>query len=294
MNWLTEPLLSIGQARVSLAALGLFVCAVTLVVVVARAIGSLIGSRLLARTGMDRGLQYAIGRMVYYALLVLGLMIALQTSGIEVGSVTVILGALGVGIGFGLQNIVNNFVSGLILLVERPVQVGDWIEVGGVGGRVERIGGRSTMIVTSDNITMIIPNADLVTQQIINWSHGDPKVRFRIPVGVAYGSDIARVRQALLEVAFDHPGVLRDPQPTVFFHGFGDSSLNMELAVWTREMVQTPIRFRSDLNFAIDAVFRRHGVQIPFPQRDLHVKSGTAPVSLPAPESPATKADSHG
>ncbi|OGB92242.1 MAG: hypothetical protein A2Z31_08100 [candidate division NC10 bacterium RBG_16_65_8] len=294
MNWLTQPLLSIGQARVSLAALVLFVCAVVLVVIFARAVGSLIGSRLLARAGMDRGLQYAIGRMVYYALLVLGLMIALQTSGIEVGSVTVILGALGVGIGFGLQNIVNNFVSGLILLVERPLQVGDWIEAGGIGGRVERIGGRSTMIITSDNITMIIPNADLVTQQIINWSHGDPKVRFRIPVGVAYGSDIARVRQALLEVATGHPGVLPDPPPSVFFHGFGDSSLNMELAVWTRDMVQTPLRFRSDLNFAIDAAFRRHGVQIPFPQRDLHFKSGTVPVSLPAPEASATAAQRHG
>ena len=294
MHWLTQPLLSIGQARVSLAALALFLCAVVLVVVFARAVGSLIGTRLLARAGMDRGLQYAVGRMVYYALLVLGLMIALQTSGIEVGSVTVILGALGVGIGFGLQNIVNNFVSGLILLVERPVQVGDWIEAGGIGGRVEHIGGRSTRIVTSDNITMIIPNADLVTQHIINWSHGDPKVRFRIPVGVAYGSDIARVRQALLEVAADHPGVLPDPPPTVFFHGFGDSSLNMELAVWTRDMVQTPLRFRSDLNFAIDAVFRRHGVQIPFPQRDLHVKSGTVPVSLPAPASSATTAERHG
>jgi small-conductance mechanosensitive channel len=294
VNWLTQPLLSIGQARVSLANLGLFIIVVVLVVAFARAVGSLFGSRLLARTGMDRGLQYAIGRMVYYALLVFGLMIALQTSGIEVGSVTVILGALGVGIGFGLQNIVNNFVSGLILLVERPVQVGDWIEVAGIGGRVERIGARSTMIITSDNITMIIPNADLVTQQIINWSHGDPKVRFRIPVGVAYGSDIARVRQALLEVAAGHPDVLRDPAPTVFFHGFGDSSLNMELAVWTRDMVQTPLRFRSDLNFSIDAAFRRHGVQIPFPQRDLHFKSGTVPVSLPAPESSATKAEGHG
>ena len=182
---MTKPLLSIGQARVSVGNLGLFIGAVGLVVVVARAVRSLIGSRLLARTGMDRGLQYAIGRMVYYALLVLGLMVALQTSGIEVSSVTVILGALGVGIGFGLQNIVNNFVSGLILLVERPVQVGDWIEAGGgeIGGHVERIGGRSTTILTSDNITMIIPYADLVTHPIINWSHGDLRVRFRMPGG---------------------------------------------------------------------------------------------------------------
>jgi small-conductance mechanosensitive channel len=279
MSWFTEPFLSIGQARVSLASLAEFLAVVVVVVLVARLVGRFVGSRLLARTSMAVGLQYAIGRITYYILLVLGLMIALQTSGVEVGSLTVLLGALGVGIGFGLQNIVNNFVSGLILLVERPAQVGDWIEVGGTGGRVERIGARSTTILTSDNITMIIPNADMVTQQIVNWSHGDPRVRFRIPVGVAYGSDIPRVREALLEVAAAHPKVLRDPPPTVFFRGFGDSSLNMELVVWTREMVHAPLQFQSDLNFAIDAAFRRHGIQIPFPQRDVHFKTGSIRVS---------------
>lgn len=281
MDWLTRPLITIGGAQLDLVKLGQFLIAVAVVVVIARTVGWLVGSRLLARTAMHRGLQYAIGRMTYYALLVLGLMIALQTSGIEMGSLTVILGALGVGIGFGLQNIVNNFVSGLILLVERPVQVGDWIEVAGTGGQVQRIGARSTTIVTSDNITRIIPNADLVTQQIINWSHGDPKVRFRIPVGVAYGSDTRRVQEALLEVARDHPSVLRNPTPTVFFAGFGDSSLNMELAVWTIEMAKEPYRFRSELNFAIDAAFRRHGIQIPFPQRDVHFKSGVVQVVEP-------------
>jgi small-conductance mechanosensitive channel len=279
MRWFTQPFVSIGQARVSLASLAEFVVVVAVVAVVARTIGRFVGSRLFARTTMDRGLQYAIGQISYYVLLVLGLMIALQTSGVEVGSLTVLLGALGVGIGFGLQNIVNNFVSGLILLVERPAQVGDWIEVGGTGGRVERIGARSTTILTSDNITIIVPNADMVTQRIINWSHGDPKARFRIPVGVAYGSDIPRVREALLEVATAHPHVLRDPAPTVFFSGFGDSSLNMELVVWTREMVHAPLQFRSDLNFSVDAAFRRHGIQIPFPQRDLHFKTGAIRVS---------------
>jgi len=217
MDWLTRPLVTLGGAQVSLAKLALFVLAIVLVLALSRAIGGLVGSRLLARTAMDRGLQYAVGRITYYVLLVIGLMVALQTSGIEVGSLTVVLGALGVGIGFGLQNIVNNFVSGLILLVERPVQLGDWIEVAGRGGRVQRIGGRSTTIVTSDNITIIIPNADLVTNQITNWSHGDPKVRFRLKVGVAYGSDLERVRTALMEVASAHPAVLRDPVPMVFF-----------------------------------------------------------------------------
>lgn len=281
MEWLARPLIAIGEAEVSLGKLGLFLAAVVIVVVAARAVGKLAVSRLLARTAMDPGARHAVGRLVYYVLLVLGLMIAFQTSGIEVGSLTVVLGALGVGIGFGLQNIVNNFVSGLILLAERPVQVGDWIEVAGRTGRVTRVGARSTTIVTGDNITIIIPNADLVTQQIINWSHGDPKVRFRIPVGVAYGSDLERVRETFLEVAAAHPAVLADPPPAVFFTGFGDSALNMELVVWTVEMAKNPQRFRSELNFALAAACRRHDIEIPFPQRDLHLKDARVTVATP-------------
>jgi potassium efflux system protein len=279
MEWAYKPFLAIGGAQVSAVKLVEFVLAVVIVVVVSRSVAALLGSRLLSRTRMDRGLQYAISRLAYYVLLVLGLLIALQTSGIEVGSLAVILGALGVGVGFGLQTIVNNAVSGLILLIERPIQVGDWIELSGIGGRVARIGARSTTIINTDNIAMIVPNSDLVTQRVVNWSYGDPTVRFRIPVGVAYGSDIEKVRDALLEVAAAHPSVLRDPAPAVFFSGFGDSALNLELAVWTRDMVYSPVRFRSDLNFAIDAGCRRHGVTIPFPQRDLHFKSGSVHVA---------------
>jgi small-conductance mechanosensitive channel len=282
MQWFSEPFLTLGKTPVSLLMLATFLFAVTVVVIVSRTVGRLVGSRLLARTAMDPGLQYAVGRMVYYGLLVLGLMIALQTSGIEVGSITVLLGALGVGIGFGLQNVVSNFVSGLILLAERPVQINDWIEVGGRQGRVERIGARSTTILTNDNITLIVPNGDLVANPIINWSHGDPKVRFRLPVGVAYGSDMARVQAALIDVAAAHPDVLTDPPPTVFLSGFGDSSLDLELVIWTRSMVTAPLEFRSELNFAIDAAFRRHGVLIPFPQRDVHLIRGPEPLPSPA------------
>jgi small-conductance mechanosensitive channel len=284
MAWMNRPFLVIGGTQVSTIKLVEFLLAVPIVIVVSRAVAALLGSRLLSRTNMDRGLQYAIGRLTYYMLLVVGLMIALQTSGIEVGSLTVILGALGVGVGFGLQTFVNNAVSGLILLVERPIQVGDWIEMSGTGGRVARIGARSTTIISSDNIAMIVPNAELVTQRVVNWSHGDPTVRFRIPVGVAYGSNMDEVREALLQTAAAHPSVLRDPAPAVFFSGFGESTLNLELAVWTSDMVYSPIKFKSDLNFAIDEACRRHGITIPFPQRDLHVKSGTARVAGdPAP-----------
>jgi potassium efflux system protein len=274
MGWIDKPFLVIGGTQVSTAKLLEFILAVLIVIVVSRAVAAVLGSRVLSRTSMDRGLQYAISRLTYYVLLIVGLLIALQTSGIEVGSLTVILGALGVGVGFGLQTFVNNAVSGLILLIERPIKVGDWIEVSGVGGRVMRIGARSTTITSSDNIAMIIPNSELVIQRVVNWSYGDPTVRFRIPIGVAYGSDMNEVRGALLEVAAAHPGVLRDPAPAVFFSGFGDSALSLELAVWTRDMVYRPIKFRSDLYFAIDEACRRRGVTIPFPQRDLHFKDG--------------------
>jgi small-conductance mechanosensitive channel len=139
---------------------------------------------------------------------------------------------------------------------------------------VERIGGRSTTIVTNDNITIIVPNAEFIAGRITNWSHGTPHVRLRLAVGVAYGSDLERVREALLDVARDHPGVLTDPPPTVNFTGFGDSALEFELAVWTVTGVQQQRRFRSDLNFAIAATLRERAIEVPFPQRDLHLRSG--------------------
>jgi potassium-dependent mechanosensitive channel len=145
------------------------------------------------------------------------------------------------------------------------------------------MGARSTTIVTNDNITIVVPNSDLVTQSIVNWSHSDPKVRIRIPVGVAYGSDLASVRGALLGVAAANPGVLSDPPPQVILGAFGDSALEVELAVWTREMVQYQRQFRSDLNFAIDAAFRAAGVTIPFPQRDVHVRGEAAEGTALAP-----------
>jgi len=273
MEWLTRTLFSLGRTPVSTLTVIEFGAAIALVIGLARSARWLLGSRLLRLAGMPQGLSYTVGQMAYYTILVIGGMIALQTSGIEMGSLTVILGALGVGIGFGLQTVVNNFVSGFIMLAERSVQVGDWIEIDGTGGRVVRIGARSTSIVTSDNIALIVPNADLMSHRIINWSHGDPRVRFRVPVGVAYGSDMVRVREALLEAARSHSDVLRDPPPAVFFTEFGDSALGLELAVWTAE-VRTPLRFRSDLNFAVDGALRRAGIQIPFPQRDVHFRTG--------------------
>jgi small-conductance mechanosensitive channel len=242
--------------------------------------------RVLQRTRLEPSLQFAIARIFGYGFIAVGAYIALQIVGINLTSLAVVAGALGVGIGFGLQNSVNNFVSGLIILVERPIAIGDRVEVGGVAGQVRHIRLRSTTIVTNDNIAYIVPNSEFITGTVINWSHGDPRVRLRLPLGVAYGTDLEKLERVLLEVAREHPKVLTDPAPKVFFQGFGDSSLDFELAVWTTEMTFKPRGFKSELYFAIERKLRANQIEIPFPQRDLHLRSGSFGPS-PAPPSRA-------
>ncbi len=231
-------------------------------------------NRFLVHSGLDRSLQYAISQIASNVILVVGVFIVLQNTGIHLEALTVFAGAIGVGIGFGLQNITSNFISGLVILAERPITIGDRVEVAGVTGQVLKIRARSTVIVTNDNITTIVPNQKFIDSPVTNWTYGDPRVRFRIPVGVAYGSDTELVKQKLIEAAEEDPHALKDPAPSVFFVEFGDSSLNFELVVWSDKMSHRPARFRSDLNFAIDKKFREAEIEIPFPQRDLNVRSG--------------------
>ncbi len=181
----------------------------------------------------------------------------------------------GIGIGFGLQNITNNFVSGLIILFERPIKVGDRIEVGNVAGDVVNISARATTVVTNDNIAIIVPNSEFTSSTVINWSYTDRDVRFNIPVGVSYSSDPEVVGKLLLEVAHDHAGVLKEPKPDVLFEEFGESSLNFVLRVWTRDYTTRPGVFKSELNYRISKKFKEHGIEIPFPQRDIHIRSGS-------------------
>jgi small-conductance mechanosensitive channel len=183
-------------------------------------------------------------------------------------------------VGFGLQNITNNFVSGLILLFERPIKVGDRIDVGNVTGDVVKISPRATTIVTNDNIAIIVPNSEFISSQVINWSYANRDVRLNFPVGVAYHSDPELVRKALLEVAADHPGVLKERNADLLLQEFGDSSLNFILRVWTRGYTTTPGVLRSELNYAICRKFKERGIEIPFPQRDLHVRSGVVEVKM--------------
>lgn len=276
---LDYPLADLGSHRLTLASLLFLAVLVVLVFVAEHLLRRQLIRRVLSHTHLEPSLQYAIGRITGYLFIVLGLYIALQMVGIDLGSLALVAGAIGVGLGFGLQNIISNFVSGLILLAERPIALGDRVEVDGVAGRVVQINLRSTTVVTNDNISIIVPNSSFISGKVVNWSHGDPKVRIRLPIGVAYGSDPEKVKRVLLEVAAAKREVLEQPAPAVYFDSFGDSAMNFELAVWTSEMLSSPRRFRSDLNFSIEKALRENGIQIPFPQRDLHLRSGALVVS---------------
>jgi potassium efflux system protein len=209
-----------------------------------------------------------------YVCFTLAVIIGLSMAGVDFSGLALIAGALSVGIGFGLQNIVNNFVSGLILLFERPIKRGDWIVVGNTEGYVKKISVRSTIIQTFDRSDVIVPNSELISSQVTNWTLHDIRGRVVVPVGVAYGSDTGLVKELMLEVANSHPRVITDgsvPKPRVLFMEFGDSSLNFELRCFIRD-IDYRLRTKSDFNFAIDDIFRKHGVEIPFPQRDVHVR----------------------
>src|SRR6266536_3630142 len=235
-------------------------------------------NRLLAQSGLDRSLQYAIAQIISNVVLVVGIFFVLENAGIHLAALAVFAGAVGVGVGFGLQNIASNFISGLVILAERPITIGDRVEVAGIAGQVEHIRARSTVIRTNDNIMMIVPNTKFIDSPVTNWTYGDRRVRFRIPVSVAYGSDIAKVRDTLLAVAGENPHTLKEPATSVFLDQFGDSSIDFKLMVWSSEMSARPRRYRSDLNFAIVEKFREAKIEMPFPQRDLYIRSGTLKV----------------
>src|SRR5205807_1388215 len=230
--------------------------------------------RLLTKSGLDRALQYAISQIVSNIVLIVGIIIVLENTGIHLGALAVFAGAVGVGVGFGLQNITSNFISGLVMLAERPITIGDRIEAAGIAGQVQQIRARSTVILTNDNTATIVPNTKCIDSPVTNWTYGDPRVRFRVPVGVAYGSDVNKVCEALITAAREHPATLSEPAPNVYLEKFGESSIDFELVVWSREMSYRPRRFKSDLNFLIDKHLRAAGIRIPYPQRDLHIRSG--------------------
>jgi small-conductance mechanosensitive channel len=270
---LTQPYFTLGHLPVTPGFLLKAVAFILVLSFISALLQKFLLREVLSHTPWDRGQQYAVSRVLGYLAFLFGLMVGLQSLGVDLSSLAVIGGALGVGAGFGLQPIVANFVSGLVLLTERPIRLGDRVEVGSTYGDVVRIGGRSTWVRTNDNEVIIVPNSEFITNRVTNWTANDPQVRFSVAVGVSYDSDPQQVRSLLLEIAQNHPDVLKQPAPDVIFTEFADSSLNFELRVFTVKQVQTPAKLKSDLLFSIFEAFRQNQIEIPFPQRDLHLKS---------------------
>jgi small-conductance mechanosensitive channel len=270
---------SLGQLRFSLLGFVYALLILMLTHVAARLWRGILKARILKDSGLESGVQESIVTISVYLLWIFGILLSLHTLGLSTTSLAVAFGALGIGLGFGLQNIFNNFISGLILLFERPIQIGDVVEINGIWGTVMKINVRSTQVQSFDNASLIIPNSEFISSQLTNWSFKDLRLRRHITVGVAYGSDVELVRNTLLEIAHAHPRVFKDPEPDVLFVDFGDSALVFRLRVWTT--IAYCLSAETDIRFEIDRLFRERNIQIPFPQRDLHLRSGLEKMQIP-------------
>jgi small-conductance mechanosensitive channel len=271
---LKEPIFSIGGTDITVIFIFIYILSILFLIFFASQVKRILTKRIFPRYSIEPGFADSIGTIVRYIVLIIGFYIIFQQAGLNLSSLGILAGALGVGIGFGLQNITNNFISGLIILFERPIKVGDRIEVGDIVGDVQEINARSTTVITNDNISVIIPNSEFINSTVINWSHNERLVRFRFPVGVSYNEDPEKVKSLLLEVVDLNEGVLKTPAPDVLFENFGDSSLDFQLLVWTSEYTNRPAALKSQLYFEIFKKFKKHGIEIPFPQNDIHLRSG--------------------
>jgi small-conductance mechanosensitive channel len=275
-------LFEINRTAVTPSSIVMFLAVLIAFLILSRLLQRVIQTRVLIHFHMDRGSRYTLSRITHYIIMIIGCLVAFQFIGIDLRGIEVILGLLSVGIGFGLQNITSNFIAGIILLFERPIKIGDRVTVGKTEGDVMAINMRSTTVRTINNISIIVPNSEFVSSQVVNWSYGDPKVRLVIDVGVSYDSDLDLVVQALREVADESPNVLKAPEPDVLLSSFGDSSWNMQLRVWLKDPMNYYV-IRSEVNCAIVRKFKQRGIEIPYPQRDLHVRS---PLPVPFAISP--------
>ncbi|MDH3686501.1 MAG: mechanosensitive ion channel [Myxococcales bacterium] len=263
--------LTLGTLAISLGDVLAFGVTIALAVLLSRAIRILLSDDVLPRLPLERGVANAVSTTGYYVVLLGGFFLALGAAGVDFSRFTLLAGAFGVGIGFGLQNVVNNFVSGLILLYERPIEVGDTIEIGGLLGDVKQIGIRASTVRTFQGAEVIVPNGNLISAEVVNWTLSDRHRRVELPVGVAYGNRPARVIEVLEPVFEGEPRILREPAPVILFRGFGDSSLDFEVRFWARD-ADTYLQLTSDVATAIYDLLNEAGIEIPFPQRDLHLK----------------------
>jgi small-conductance mechanosensitive channel len=271
LNFLNYPLITIGKNSITIWTIVLTILLVAVFILVASKLKDWLLKAAAKHSGGDNSNWRVIITLSYYAFIALGLVGILQTTGLDLSIFTVLTGAIGIGVGFGMQTIFSNFISGVIILLEKPIKLGDRIEVGEVSGNVLNISVRATTILTNDNISIIVPNSDFISKQVINWSYSGHRVRTRISVGVSYDSDPELIEKLLLKVASEVKGVLEDPPPKVRLVEFGDSRLKFSLLVWTHEFADRMGALKSLLNLGVLKAFKENNVSMPFPQRELHV-----------------------
>jgi len=268
-----RTLFKIGDSEISIGTIVVFFASFYLLVVVSKNVRLILLNKILAKSKLKKSFRESIANGVRITMMLIGTIIIIQAVGIDLSALSLLAGALGVGIGFGFQKVTDNLISGLTILVEEPIKVGDRVEVGEVSGDIVNISLRATTIVTNDNISIIVPNSEFISSQVINWSHNNRIIRFRLPVGVSYEEDPEIIKKLLLEVADENPNVQKEPKPKVFFEKFGDSSLDFKLGIWTSSHTDKPEFIRSEINYAIFKKFKENNIKIPFPQRDVHIKS---------------------
>ena len=284
--------LEVGEISITLGSILLFVLSVYVAFWVARTVRVILRDEVLPNMDLPRGVGNSISSLSYYALVLIGLLVALAAAGFETSQFALIFGALGIGIGLGLQNVVNNFVSGLILMFERPIQPGDVVEVSGTSGKVRSIGMRATTLTTFEGADVVVPNGTLLSEKLINWTLSDMNRRIDVEVGVAYGSDPRRVLALLREVALGTPGITPEPAPAIVFKGFGANSLDFGIRAWTNDFGDW-VTIRTEMTARVCEAFAQEGIEIPFPQHDVHLRSvapevgqqlaGAAPAATGAP-----------
>ncbi|NIQ93154.1 MAG: mechanosensitive ion channel, partial [Desulfuromonadales bacterium] len=263
---------AVGEFRISVKMIVLVVVVLYLSIMVSWFFQSFLEAQVFYNKRIDRGVRDAFKKLSHYAIILVGFIVAMTMAGIKLQNFAILAGAFGIGIGFGLQNIVNNFVSGLILLFERPVKVGDALIIDGQWGAVVKIGMRSTVVETWDRSELIVPNSQMISEKVLNWTLSSNVSRVTVKVGVKYGTDLEKVIKILNKVGDGHPAVVEDPAPSAIFTEFGDSSINFELRVWV-DNIKNRLTLISDMGVEISKEFKKAGIEIPFPQRDLHLKT---------------------
>ncbi len=268
---LNHPFIVLGKSSITLWTVFFNVAFILAFLFLSAKIKSWMIKALSRSSGLNLSNWRAAITLGYYAFLGIGLVGILQSSGLDLSLFTVLTGAIGIGVGFGLQTIFSNFISGIIILLEKPLKLGDRIDVGDVSGNVQSISVRATTIVTNDNVAIIIPNSDFISKQVINWSHSGNYIRLSIQVNIGYDSDFCVVQKLLLQIADEEPGVLKTPKPTVQLADFGDSAIKCILLVWTKEYTDRKGVLKSLLNIRILELFRANKINVPFPQREIYI-----------------------